>query len=132
MSTWRRPLLVAFTLGAAIVLLFASALSMRGALEGSVMLVGGCGGDPPKGVPCIATEAPVEGATVVISSSNDVALSARTDNRGRYSLTLPAGTYMVAAWARFLGPAPGTVFHPVRITGGGTSRLDIYFSSPVV
>ena len=70
---------------------------------------------------------------MVASSANALALSARTDGRGDYSLKLPAGTYIVAAWVTaWQGVGPNGIrtdhaseFRLVRITGGSNVRMDI-------
>jgi hypothetical protein len=131
-------LLVAGLVG--VVLAFGWAVSNRGALEGTVYAGGGCPGNPPKDVPGYGCSAPVAAAnaTVVVSTSDGLATSARTDRSGRYLLTLPAATYMVAAWKsawvevssdgiRSDHPARATQFWPVRISSGKTARANLSF-----
>src|SRR5258708_13883684 len=111
-------------------------------MEGSVYAGGGCVGNPPKNDPGFRCSAPVAGedVTVVISSSEGLAVSVRTGRSGRYWLALPPGIYMVAAWKskweevssggiRTPHPAEETEFLPVRISRGQTVRIDIVFPS---
>src|SRR5436309_14089055 len=99
MVTRRRLLASLLVVGFGVLLAFGWALSMRGALEGTVYAGGGCPGNPPKNVPGSGCSAPVAAANVmlVVSSSDGFAASLRTRRSGRYLLALPRGTYQVAA-----------------------------------
>src|SRR6266568_8485905 len=133
MVTRRRLLASLLVAGFGVWLAFGWALSTRGALEGTLYAGGGCPGNPPKNMPGYGCSAPVAAAdvTVVISSSEGLAVSVRTGRSGRYWLALPPGIYMAAAWKskweevssggiRTPHPAEKTPFWPVRISRGQT------------
>jgi len=140
MVTHRRLTAFLLVAGLGVLLAFGWAVSTRGVLEGTVYAGGGCPGNPPRNVPGYGCSAPVAtaNATVVVSSSNGVAASARTDSGGRYLITLPAGTYMVAAWKsqwdyvsstgiHSVHPAGATPFQLVQISGGHTTWMNLSF-----
>ena len=137
----RRLLATLLVAGFGVLMALGWTLSMRGAIEGTVYTGGGCPGNPPKNGPGYCS-APVAAAdvTVVISSSEGLAVSAQTGRSGRYWLALPPGIYMVAAWKskweevssggiRTPHPAKETPFWPVRISRGQTVRIDLVFPS---
>lgn len=123
------------------VLLLVWASTAGGQIEGHVFMTG-CYGNPPQGAPPSPTcsKTALAGATVVASSADRPALAAHTDRSGRFSLRLPAGIYMVAAWMppwqedsaggiRSHHPGGATPFGPVRITGGTTLRVEVSIPS---
>jgi hypothetical protein len=79
----------------------------------------------------------------VVSPTAGSALTSRADGKGGYSLDLPAGTYMVGAWADkwqkvesngFLGIPITTAsdFHEVKLGEGATvsMTITIVFNAP--
>ena len=142
MVTRRRLLATLLVAGFGALMALGWTLSTPGAIEGTVYAGGGCLGNPPKNDPGYRCSAPVAAAdvTVVISSSEGLAVSVRTGRSGRYWLALPPGIYMVAAWKskweevssggiRTPHPAEKTEFLPVRISRGQTVRIDLVFPS---
>jgi len=140
MVTRRRLLATLLVAGFGVLIALGWTLFMRGAIEGTVYAGGGCPGNPPKNMPGYGCSSPVAAAdvTVVISSSEGLAVSVRTGRSGRYWLALPPGIYMVAAWKskweevssygiRTPHPAEETPFWPVRISRGQTVHINLAF-----
>lgn len=136
-----RPLAAVLAVVGLGVLLLVWASTASGQIEGHVFKTG-CFGNPPQDVPpsSYCSRSTVAMATVVASSSERPALAAHTDSGGYFSLRLPAGVYMVAAWiprsqevgagsVRSSQPGGATPFGPIRIQGGTTVHVDISIPS---
>ena len=123
---------------ATLVLVFAWGSSAGGGVQGSIAVGANCmvsndDQDTPPNSRC--TETPVNGATVVVASSDGPTLNVRTDDRGSFRLNLPAGTYMVGAWVtrwqglgnkRLRAPINGAAtLRPIRVARWATVRVDI-------